>query len=163
MTKPARTLAPKKISRDGLALVKEFEGLYLKAYQCPAWEWTIGWGHTGLHHKDGTVYPGRRITLQEAEQLLEHDMNVFGARVNRLVKVPLSQNEFDALCSFDFNTGGLGRSTLLKRLNAGAYNEVPAQLNRWTRANGVKLAGLARRRASEVRLWQGLRPFIVPA
>jgi lysozyme len=80
-----------------------------------------------------------------------------------LVKVPLSQNEFDALCSFDFNTGGLGRSTLLKRLNAGAYNEVPAQLNRWTRANGVKLAGLARRRASEVRLWQGLRPFIVPA
>lgn len=161
--KTQRFLGPKTLSNDGLALVKEFEGLYLEAYRCPAWEWTIGWGHTGLKHKDGTVYEGRKITIHQAESLLRYDMEQFSKNVNRLVKVPLSQNEFDALVSFDFNTGALGKSTLLKVLNAGRYEEVPAQLNRWTRANGVKLKGLIRRRASEVRLWQGIRPFIVPA
>jgi lysozyme len=151
------------MSRDGLDLIKHFEGLYLRAYKCPAGVWTIGYGHTGLKHQDGTVKAGRVITEDEADRLLDHDMRVFVDRVNRLVTVELSQNEFDALVSFDFNTGGLAKSTLLRRLNAGAYDEVPAQLMRWTRASGKVLAGLVRRRASEVRLWQGLRTFIVPA
>lgn len=163
MKTPIRTTGPKQISKDGLDLIKHFEGLYLRAYKCPAGVWTIGYGHTGLQHQDGTVKAGRVITEAEADRLLDHDMRVFVDRVNRLVSVPLSQNEFDALVSFDFNTGGLAKSTLLRRLNIGDHDAVPEQLMRWTRASGKVLPGLVRRRASEVRLWQGLRPFIVPA
>jgi lysozyme len=157
-----RTTTPKRISKDGLDLVRHFEGLYLQAYKCPAGVWTIGHGHTGIKHNDGTVYKGRVITHDEAGRLLEHDMRKFEERVNRLVTVPLAQHEFDALVSFDFNTGALGKSTLLKRLNAGAYSEVPFQLSRWTRANGKVLPGLVRRRHSEALLFQNFRPFIVP-
>lgn len=163
MKTPSRTTGPKQISKDGLELIKHFEGLYLKAYKCPADVWTIGYGHTGMKHQDGTVKAGRAITKEEADRLLDHDMRVFVDRVNRLVTVPLSQNEFDTLVSFDFNTGGLAKSTLLRRLNIGDHDAVPEQLMRWTRASGKVLPGLVRRRASEVRLWQGLRPFIVPA
>jgi lysozyme len=155
--------SPKSISDEGLELVKHFEGLYLNAYKCPAGVWTIGYGHTGLKHQDGTVRAGRRITKAEAETLLRHDMRVFEDRVNRLVKVPITQSQFDALVSFDFNTGGLAKSTLLKRLNAGAAAEVPDQLMRWTRASGKVLPGLVRRRRSEANLFMGIRPFIVPA
>ncbi len=158
-----RTNTPKTISGNGLEMVKHFEGLYLKAYRCPAGVWTIGYGHTGLTHQDGTVKAGRKITKAQAHELLAHDMGKFEARVNALVKVPLSQNEFDALVSFDFNTGGLAKSTLLKRLNTGAYSEVPWQLMRWTKAGGKVLAGLVRRRRSEANLWSGVVPAIVPA
>jgi lysozyme len=151
-----RTTSRKTISRQGLDLVKHFEGVYLKAYKCPAGVWTIGYGHTGLKHQDGTVKQGRTITQAEADALLAHDMGKFEDRVNRLVTVPLSQNEFDALVSFDFNTGALAKSTLLRRLNAGAYDEVPDQLMRWTRASGKVLAGLVRRRKAEADLWRGI-------
>jgi lysozyme len=157
-----RSSQPKKISCDGLDLIKHFEGLFLQAYRCPAGVWTIGYGHTGIRHNDGTVKPGRRITAAQAEELLRLDMSKYEAAVNRLVTVPLAQHEFDALVSFHFNTGALGKSTLLRRLNAGAYAEVPHQLRRWTRANGKVLKGLVRRRQSESLLWQNFRPFIVP-
>jgi hypothetical protein len=79
------------------------------------------------------------------------------ADLNRLVKVELNQNEFDALCDWQFNTGGLAGSTLLRILNRGAYEEVPAQMARWchARVNGVQtvLEGLVRRRAAEGVLW----------
>jgi len=156
-------MKPRTISANGLELVKHFEGLYLKAYKCPAGVWTIGYGHTGIRHNDGTVYPGRTITEATAEALLAEDLQKFADRVSSLVKVTLNQDQFDALVSFDYNTGGLAKSTLLKRLNAGAYREVPHQLLRWTRANGKVLRGLVRRRQSESLLFQSIRPFIVPA
>lgn len=149
------------ISQRGIDLVKHFEALYLKAYQDEVGIWTIGWGHTGLKHNDGTVYRGRTITEAEAEALLKYDMNVFERRVDRLVHVPLSDDEFSALVSFDFNTGGLEDSTLLRMLNAGDRTGAADQFLRWVKAGGVTLRGLVRRRKSERNLFLGEKDYIV--
>lgn len=158
---PPQVAAERHINKDGLELVKHFEGLYLIAYKDPVGIYTIGYGHTGLKHQDGTVYPGRKVTKAEAEELLRYDMGVFEKRVRDLVKVPLNDNEFSALVSFDFNTGGLAKSTLLKKLNAedlvGASNE----FLRWDKAGGKTLAGLTRRRKSERNLFLSQQPYIV--
>lgn len=139
-----------RISNLGVQLVKHFEGLYLKAYLCPARVWTIGYGHTGLKHNDGTVKKGRTITEAEAEALLTQDLNTkYGPEVSRLVKVPLQQHEFDALVSFHFNTGALAKSTLLRRLNIGDRAGAAEEFLRWTKGGGKELPGLVRRRKSE--------------
>lgn len=108
-----------------------------------------GWGNTR------TVRAGMRITPAEAEQLLDEDLRLFERAVTRLAAVPLSDNQFSALVCFTFNVGiaNLESSTLLKLLNRGWYEQVPAQLMRWNRANGEVFGGLARRRAAEARLW----------
>lgn len=150
------------ISDDGLELVKQFEGLQLRAYLDEAGVWTIGWGHTGLRHEDGTVYKGRAITEVEAVDLLRHDMNVFAADVDKLIQVPTDDDEFAALVAFDFNTGGLHDSTLRRLLNAGHPRaEVAEQFVRWNKCRGKVLRGLTRRRLSEHRLFLSQRPFIV--
>ena len=143
------------VSTQCVDLVKHFEGLYLKAYLCPANVWTIGYGHTGLKHNDGTVKRGRVITEKQAEALLMQDLNTkYAPDVERLVKVPLDQHEFDALVSFHFNTGALGRSTLLKKLNAGDKAGAAAEFLKWTRGGGKVLPGLVRRRKAEQYLFQ---------
>lgn len=149
------------ISAEGRQLVKEFEGLYLEAYQDEVGIWTIGWGHTGLNHNDGTVFRGRKITLEKAEELFTRDMDFFEGRVERLISVPLNADEFAAVVSFDFNTGGLEDSTLRRLLNAGDRDGAAEQFCRWNKAGGVVLAGLTRRRMSERNLFLGKRPFLV--
>jgi lysozyme len=150
------------INADGEALVKSFEGIYLKAYQDEVGIWTIGWGHTGLTHNDGTVYKGRTITETEAEALFRHDMDAFEGRVQKLISVLLNDNEFSALVSFDFNTGGLADSTLRRLLNAGDRAGAADQFLRWDHAGGKQLAGLTRRRKSERNLFLSQPPYIVP-
>lgn len=145
--------AKRRINDAGLELVKHFEGLQLKAYKDPVDVWTIGYGHTGLQHKDGTVYAGRAITKAKAEELLRYDMNQFERRVEALVKVAMTEDEFSALVSFDFNTGSLHKSTLLKKLNAGDKEGARAQFGQWVNAGGTKLAGLVRRRKAESALF----------
>lgn len=152
----------RQISTEGLELVKHFEGFYANAYRDEVGVWTIGWGHTGLTHKDGTVKQGRTVTREEGEDLLRHDMQAFAARVEKLATVPLSDDEFAALTSFDFNTGGLEKSTLLKKLNAGDREGAADEFLRWDKAGGRRLPGLTRRRKSERNLFLGVRPFIVP-
>lgn len=139
----------------GVDLIKHFEGLFLNAYKCPAGVYTIGYGHTGLKHKDGTVYAGRKITVEQAEELLRHDLDVFEGRVSSLITVPLNDNEFAALVSFDFNTGGLADSTLRRKLNAGDRSGAAAEFARWNKAAGKTLAGLTRRRAAERDMFLG--------
>jgi lysozyme len=156
-------MATRRISDRGLDLVKHFEGLHLKAYKDPVGIRTIGWGHTGLKHKDGTVHAGRSITRDKAEELLRYDMGVFEKRVNSLVKVPLTSDQFDALVSFDFNTGGLHKSTLLTKLNASDYNGAADEFLKWDKAGGRTLRGLTRRRKSERNLFLGKSPYIVSA
>lgn len=158
---PPQITSGRKINEAGLELVKHFEGLYLTAYKDPVGIYTIGYGHTGLTHKDGTVYPGRKITKAEAEQLLRYDMGVFEKRVSGLVKVPLNDNEFSALVSFDFNTGGLDKSTLLKKLNAGDKSGAALEFLKWDKAGGSTLPGLTRRRRSERNLFLSQEPYIV--
>jgi len=151
----------REINQNGIELIKHFEGLFLNAYKDPVGIVTIGYGHTGLKHLDGTVYLGRSITPKEAEDLLRHDIREFSSRVESFVKVPLTDDQFAALVSFDFNTGGLGKSTLLKKLNAGNYDEAADELLKWDKAGGKTLAGLTRRRKSERNLFKGIRPFII--
>jgi len=136
-------------------LTMKSEGLRLVAYLCPADKWTIGYGHTGRD-----VKPGLRITEQRAVELLEADLASAATTVRRLVRVPLSAPQEAALIDFVFNLGegNLATSTLLRKLNAGDYASVPAQLRRWTkgRVKGVlkDLQGLIDRREAEVKLWK---------
>lgn len=156
VTMSQRTTGNKKISDQGLELVKHFEGWYPVAYKCPAGVWTIGYGHTK------TARPGMRITEKQGDDLLRMDMEESEGFVNRFVKVPLSQNEFDALVAFTFNVGGgaLQKSTLLSLLNQSNYSAVPAQLDRWNKAGGKVLTGLVRRRRAEGKLFsQGVLDF----
>lgn len=138
-----------RTSSDGLNAIKAFEGLYLKAYRCPAGVWTIGWGST-----EG-VYEGQTISRAQAESMLQQELARFETGVQKLVKVPLTQHQFDALVSFSYNVGlgALGRSTLLRKLNAGDYAAVPAQLARWNQGGGRVLAGLVKRRRIEGEMW----------
>lgn len=138
------------ISQKGIDLIKNFEGCRLTAYRCPANILTIGYGHTG-----SDVSTGQKITQEQAEKLLKSDLLVHCNNVSRLVKVPLTQNQFDALVSFEFNVGYgyFASSTMLKLLNQKKYREAAAQFNRWVYANGKVLAGLVKRRAAEKTLF----------
>lgn len=143
------------VSAEGVALVKHFEGLFLEAYRCPANVWTIGYGHTGVTHNDGSVKRGRRITEAEAEDLLRQDLGKVGLEVKRLVKLPLEQHQFDALVSFQFNLGKLSGSTLLRKFNEGDDSAAAAQFPRWVYAAGQRLQGLVRRRNAERAMFEG--------
>jgi lysozyme len=144
-------------SDAGLKLIKQFEGLRLKAYRCPAGVWTIGYGHTSAAGAP-EVRENLRISREEAETILKRDLVQFENAVSSMVKVPLTESQFDTMVSFAFNCGiaALRRSTLLKRVNAGAFEAVPAELMKWTKADGRELPGLVRRRRAEAVLWRGL-------
>lgn len=144
-------------SKAGINLIKEFEGVRLKAYKCPADVWTIGVGHTSAAGPPA-VKAGMEITNAQAMKILAQDLVQFEDGVDSAVKVPLKQNQFDALVSFAFNVGlgALAKSTLLKKLNAGQYDAVPAELMKWTKAGGKELPGLVRRRRAEAALWRGV-------
>jgi lysozyme len=139
----------RKVSREGIEKIKQFEGLKLTAYQCSAGVWTVGFGHTL------TAKKGMKITAAEAESLLYADLEVFESAVNRLVQVDLTDWQFAALVSFAFNVGvrAFEKSTLLKKLNEGDYDAVPAQLMRWNKVKGKVVAGLTNRRAAEAGMW----------
>lgn len=134
------------ISQKGIDLIKNFEGCRLTAYKCPAGVLTIGYGHTGADVKEGQT-----ITQEQAEKLLRSDLVVHCNNVSGLVKVPLNQNQFDALVSFEYNIGygNFKSSTLLRLLNQGDYNGAAEQFQRWRYANGKVLSGLITRRQKE--------------
>ncbi|MGG7603560.1 lysozyme [Massilia sp. BKSP1R2A-1] len=136
------------------ALIREFEGCYLSAYRCPAGIPTIGVGHIR------GVKMGDRCSVQQADVWLTEDLQDAEAAVNTLVKVPLAQQQFDALVSFTFNLGqgALAESTLLILLNKRSFKAAAEQFDRWVHSGGKKLAGLVRRRAAEKALFlDGLR------
>lgn len=141
-----------RTSQEGVDLIKHFEGCRLEAYLCPSNVWTIGYGHTK------GVKEGDTIDQEAAEAYLIEDLEEFERHVLRLVEIPLTQNQFDALVSWTFNLGpgNLKTSTLLNRINYGPLSDVPFQIQRWTRSNGTVLAGLVKRRAAEAALWQNL-------
>ena len=140
-----------KKSNEGISLIKKFEGLELEAYKCAAGVWTIGYGHT----KD--VQPGDVWSESHADHMLEVELEEFEAYIKDNVTAPLSQNQFDALVSWVYNLGpaNLKASTMLKVLNSGDYEGVPAQIKRWNKAGGKVLEGLIRRREAEALLFVG--------
>ena len=139
------------IGTKGLDLIRFFEGLELNAYQCAAGVWTIGYGHT----KD--VQQGMTISEARANEMLAEELNEYESYINGLVTVELNQDQFDAMVSWVYNlgVGNLKASTLLKVLNAGDYDGVPAQMMRWNKAGGKVLEGLTRRRQAEADMFSG--------
>ena len=139
-----------KISQEGLSLIKKFEGLRLRAYKCSANVLTIGYGHTG------GVKETDKITLEEADSLLEKDIAKFEEYVSDNVIVKLNQSQFDALVAWTFNLGpgNLRESTMLKKLNNEDYESVPFEMRRWNKAGGKTLDGLIRRREAESLLFE---------
>lgn len=133
-----------KISNKGLNLIKEFEGCRLSAYKCPAGIWTIGYGHTS------GVKPNDKINSLDAERLLRQDIVRFEQAVNTIVKVPLNQNQFDALVSFTYNLGAGCLRTLVANRN---ITQIGNAIKLYNKSNGKVLDGLVRRRNAEYKLF----------
>ena len=143
------------MSQKGIEHLKLSEGLRLKAYQDTGKVWTIGYGHTSAAG-GMKVYQGLTITNAQAEQLLKDDLaRMTYPVIKRLVKVDLTQGQFDALCSFIYNLGEgqVSESTLLKLLNAKDYKGASGQFGRWIYDNGKKFDGLVTRRENEQELF----------
>ena len=151
------------LSAAGANLIKHFESCMKKcgpdrfaAYKCPAGVATIGWGHTAHHgrsFKMGDVWSGA-----ECDKEFLSDMRQFESDVKRLVKVKLTQWQFDALVSFAYNcgAGALAGSTLLKKVNAENFEGAVLEFHKWNKGGGKVLDGLIRRRASEALLFQNI-------
>lgn len=143
------------LNKAGSDLIKSFEGCKLKAYQCSAKKWTIGYGNT--FYEDGSpVLPGHAITQEKAEQLFELIANEFASKVAKLVTSMVTLNQFGALVSFAYNCGvvNLQKSTLLKKVNANPNDlTIRAEFIKWNKAGGKVLAGLTRRREAEANLY----------
>ena len=136
-------------SPKGIALIKEFEGLRLKAYKCPGAVWTIGYGHTA------GVKPGMVISEAQAEEYLKADLISFERYLNGL-GLALNQNQFDALISLIYNIGigNFQKSTLLRKARINANdNSIMDEFLRWVYSKGRVLPGLQRRRLREMKLY----------
>lgn len=142
-------------SKEGIEQIKFSEGLRTKPYLCQANVPTIGYGCT--FYEDGTkvTLKDKAITSAKADKLFMLILPKFEKEVNALVKVKLTQGQFDALMSFAFNFGAaqLGKSTLLRKLNAGDYAGAAEEFPRWKFASGVESDGLIARRAREKALF----------
>lgn len=141
------------ITQEGLNLIKRFEGFKSEIYLDAAGLPTIGYGH--LIRKGEHKMFENGISEAAGEALLIKDVLLAEQAVCRLINVPLSNGQFDALVSFTFNlgSGALQRSTLRRKVNREDHHEVPEQLMRWVWAGGRKLRGLVRRRIAEVELY----------
>ena len=152
----------------GRQLIESFEGLILQAYddyddhivkpgERVYGTLTIGYGHTNAAGPP-KVYIGQTISKDDADSILTSDLLAVEIEVGHLVKVPLNQNQFDALVSFQFNTGWLSHPacSLLRALNAGNWHLADQDFMLYDRASGKVLSGLIRRRAAEAKLFNTL-------
>ena len=142
------------VSPSGVDLICNFEGLRLKAYDDGVGVWTIGFGTT--KYPNGIrVKKGDTCTLDQAKAYMQNDLKSFEQTVNNTVKVPLNQNQFDALVSLAYNIGtnAFSKSTLVKKLNANDIRGAADQFDVWVNAGGKRMQGLVNRRAKEKALF----------
>lgn len=155
-----------------LQLIKTSEGCVLYPYddlvppkngKYPEWKGgplrgtaTIGIGHTNAARHPLKVVPGLRITEQEALDILDVDLGEAAEAVQKNVKVPLNNNQFGALVSFTYNCGAGNLKKLVRELNTGNYDSIPAKLMLYTKSKGVQLRGLVNRRRAETALWRSM-------
>ena len=160
-----RIIAPRIIGPAGLALIKQFEGCAkargdgtFAAYPDPGTggdPWTIGWGATGPGIGPGTVW-----TQEQCDTRLAADLSRFAAEVARAIgDAATTQEQFDALVSFHYNTGAIARAALTRLHRAGDQAGAAAEFGKWVHAGGRKLTGLVRRRAAEAALYSGNRDY----
>ena len=145
-----------RLGSKGLELIKSFEGFYSKPYLDPIGIPTIGYGATYYPNKKKVTKKDKPLTEKEASDLLKEMMVTYENDVKRLVKRELNQNQFDALVSFTYNLGSanLGKSTLLKKINANHCDKtIKDEFLKWNKAGGKVLNGLTRRRNAEAELY----------
>lgn len=139
-----------------MELIKEFEGLSLKPYLCPAGVPTIGYGNT--RYADGTKVKmtDKPLTIDQAERLFEFYHNQFKSSVKNRIKSEINENQLEALTSFAYNVGlgNLDKSTLLKKVNLDPNDKtISSEFLRWNKAGGKVLNGLTKRREAEANLY----------
>lgn len=136
-------------------LVKRYEGFRSKPYKCPANVWTIGYGSTFYINGEKVSMYDSEISEIFASELLENVLNDFASKVDKVIKVSLNQNQFDALVSFTYNIGigAFTKSTLLKKLNNADFQGASDEFVRWNKAKGKVLKGLINRRLDEQKLF----------
>lgn len=139
------------VSEQGVQFIAQHEGFSAQVYNDPAGNPTIGYGHLVM---PGESFPGG-LTREQALQLLRTDLQTRVVPYLNQVRVPLTQNQVDALASFIYNVGGgnFSRSTLLQQLNAGKFQAATAEFGRWIYAGGRVQPGLVTRRAAEAALF----------
>lgn len=159
-------LRKRRIGSKGTALIKRFEGCarlrrdgMVEAYPDPGTgddPWTIGWGATGAGLNRGTrIGPGTMWTQKQCDKRPAEDLKRYARDVAKAIgKTPTTQNQFDALVSFHYNTGAIGRATLTKKHCAQDYEGAAMEFKRWNKAGGRVLKGLTRRRLEEERLYR---------
>ena len=157
---PPATSTGRALGDAGLKLVQSFEGCEkdrpdgsFEAYPDPGSDdghpWTIGWGSTGPDVKPGTVW-----SRDDCDQRFRRDMQRYADQVSRAIgNVPTTQNQFDALVSFHYNTGAIGTATLTRKHKARDYAGAKAEFARWNKNAGRVMRGLVRRRAAEAELY----------
>lgn len=141
------------IDQVGINLIKKFEGCVLRVYKDAIGLDTIGIGHLIKKGESFTV-----LTQKEAEDLLHKDLQIFIDGLNKLIKVTLTQNQFNAIVSLSFNIGlgNIKKSTLLKKVNLNDMSGAAEQFKVWNKAGGKTLPGLIRRRTAEYNLFRGI-------
>lgn len=156
----------RRIGAEGIALIKRFEGCarlrsdgMVEAYPDPGSggePWTIGWGATGAGLELGSrIGPGTVWTQKQCDARLDDDLRRYAREVAAAIgETPTTQNQFDAMVSFHYNTGAIGRATLTKRHVARDYEGAAQEFKRWNKAAGRVLKGLVRRRSEEERLYR---------
>ncbi len=143
-----------KMTEEGMALIKRFEGLRLQTYHDAAGVLTIGYGHTSMAGEP-VVRTGLQISEADADDILRRDVQQFASGVAGAVKIPLTDQQFSALVSFAYNVGlgAFRKSGVLAAVNTGDFDTVPRRLQVWAKAGGRVLPGLVRRRAAEAALF----------
>lgn len=148
------------IGDAGFKLIQSFEGCEkdrpdgrFQAYPDPGsadgHPWTIGWGSTGSDVKPGTIW-----TQAECDARFRKDIQRYADQVSKAIgTAKTSQNQFDALVSFHYNTGAIGTATLTKKHKAGDYAGAKAEFAKWNKNAGKVMKGLVRRRAAEAELY----------
>lgn len=143
-----------KTSANGRAFIEAFEGKFLHTYDDGTGVLTIGYGHTTAAGPP-KVFRGQTITEADCDAILASDLSAVEKNVERCIKVPMSQAQFDALVSFDFNTGSLQKSSIDDKINAGQSAAAMATLLQYDHAGGKQMAGLTRRRQAEKLMFEG--------
>lgn len=145
------------IGAKGLSLIKQFEGLLLKPYKCPAGIPTIGYGATYYPNGCKVSMSDKAITEGQASTMLMNMLKTYEKAVDSFCRDDINQNQFDALCAFAYNVGinALKNSTLLKKVNANPSDPtIKAEFLKWNKANGRALKGLTNRRTAEADLYE---------
>jgi lysozyme len=141
-------------NEDGLSLIKNYEGLRLKAYKDVVGVWTIGYGHTSMAG-DPQVTAGLTITKEQAEAMLRRDLQKYEKAVDDAITADLTANQFAACVSLCYNIGaaGFAKSSVVRFINQGRFADAADAFALWNRAGGKILPGLVKRRAAEAALF----------